>query len=174
MSVAGISSSSFFNYNTQSVQNRTQMQQEFQQLGQDLQSGNLSAAKLDCATLQQLQSHSGATSSTQGGSTLMQEFNQLSSDLKSGNLSAAQQDYATIRQDMQNRGVHGHHHYHGGGGGGEDELPQLVAQLGQSLQSGNISSAQQAYNALLQDLPPGAGVSAVQTSQTMPTISATA
>ncbi len=54
MSVAGISSSNLFDFNTQSVQNRKQQfQQEFQQLGQDLQSGNLSAAQTDFATIQQ-------------------------------------------------------------------------------------------------------------------------
>jgi hypothetical protein len=43
MSVSGISSSSL--YDTQTVQNNFQKaQQEFQQLGKDLQSGNLSAA----------------------------------------------------------------------------------------------------------------------------------
>jgi hypothetical protein len=32
-------------------------------------------------------------------------------------------------------------------------LSQLFQQLGQSLQSGNLSAAQQAYNTLAQDLP---------------------
>ena len=54
MSVAGISSSSFFDYNAESVQStRQQIEQEFQQLGQNLESGNLSAAQSDYATLQQ-------------------------------------------------------------------------------------------------------------------------
>ena len=45
MSVAGILSSGLFNYAAQSVNNNVQQfRQEFQQLGQDLQSGNLSAA----------------------------------------------------------------------------------------------------------------------------------
>jgi uncharacterized protein YukE len=55
MSVSAISGSSFFDYSTQNVQNKMQQfQQEFQQLGQDLRSGNLSAAQADFATLQQL------------------------------------------------------------------------------------------------------------------------
>ena len=54
MSVSGISSSNLFDSN-QSVQNNMQkFRQEFQQLGQDLQSGNLSAAQSDFATLPQL------------------------------------------------------------------------------------------------------------------------
>ncbi len=53
MSLSGISSSNLFSYENQSVQNNMQQfQQEFQQLGQDLQSGNLSAAQSDFTTLQ--------------------------------------------------------------------------------------------------------------------------
>jgi hypothetical protein len=53
MSVPGISGGRL--YNTQSVQsNAQQFRQEFQQVGQDLQSGNLSASQSDLATLQNL------------------------------------------------------------------------------------------------------------------------
>ena len=152
MSISGISSSSFLNY--ESVQNSFQkFRQEFQQLGQDLQSGNLSAAQSDFATLQQLDPQSSSTSSTQSTNPIVQAFNQLSQDLQSGNISAAQQDYATLQQDFQNQAsqAHGHHHHrhHGGEGGGG--ISQLFNQLGQALQSGNLSAAQQAYNSLLQD-----------------------
>jgi hypothetical protein len=155
MSIAGISSSKFPDYNTQSIQARMQQfRQEFQQLGQDLQSGNLSAAQTDFAALQQVEPQSISTSSTQSGSPIAQAFNQLSQDLKSGNLSAAQQDYATIQQDFQNHTsrVHHGHHRHGGGHGGS-ELTQLLEQLGQDLQSSNLAAAQQAYSTLVQDFP---------------------
>ena len=154
MSVSGISSSSLLNYNPQSVQNRMQQfQQEFQQLGQDLQSGNLSAAQADFATLQQLGPQTNSTSSSQSSNPMAQEFNQLSQDLKSGNVSAAQKDYTTIQQDLQNQAgqTHHHHHHHGGGGGGSSVISQLLNQLGQALQSGNLSAAQQAYSTLQQD-----------------------
>lgn len=108
MTTSGISSSSLFNYENQSVQNNVrQFQQEFQQRGQDLQSGNISAA---------------------------------------------QQDYSNIQQDFQNRATEGHHHHHGGGGGGSSEIAQLFDQLGQNPQSGNLSSAQQVFATLQQDL----------------------
>ena len=151
MSVSGISSSSFFNYSAPSIQNRMQQfQQEFQQLGQDLQSGNLSAAQADFSTLQQLAPQ--GSSSTQSNNPIAQAFSQLSQDLQSGNISAAQKDYATIQQDFQSHAaqMHGHHH-HSGGGSGESEISQLLAQLGQALQSGNLSTAQQAYSTLQQD-----------------------
>jgi len=152
MSVSGISSNNFLNYNAQSIQSRMQQfTQEFQQLGADLQSGNLSAAQADFATLQQTQAASSA-SSAQSNNPVAQLFEQLSQDLKSGNLSAAQKDYATIQQDFQNQSSHVHHHHHHGSGNG-GEITRWFDQLGQDLQAGNISAAQQAYNTLLQDFP---------------------
>src|SRR5208337_2215881 len=141
MSVSGISSSL---YNTQSVQNNfQQFQQTFQQLGKDLQSGNLSAAQSDFATLQKLSPQSGSTSSSQSDNPVAQAFSQLSTDLQSGNLSAAQQDYTTIQQAMQSQATQGHHHHHHGGGSSEaSEISQLLDQLGTALQSGDLSTAQ--------------------------------
>jgi outer membrane protein assembly factor BamD (BamD/ComL family) len=152
MSVAGISSSNLFNYATQSTQNKMQQfQQEFQQLGQDLQSGNMTAAQSDFATLQQYAPQSNSTS--QSNSPIAQEFSQLAKDIQSGNTTAAQQDYSTIQQDMQSHGAEGHHHHHSSGGGGEGQsaVSQLMSQLGQALQAGNLSSAQQAYSTLQQE-----------------------
>lgn len=83
----------------------------------------------------------------------MQAFNQLSQDLQSGNVAGAQQDYSTIQQDFQKQAAQGHHHHHGGGGGDSNSsaISQLLQQLGQALQSGNLSTAQQAYGTLQQD-----------------------
>jgi outer membrane protein assembly factor BamD (BamD/ComL family) len=150
MSVAGISSSNLFDFNSQSVQNR---KQQFQQLGQDLQSGNLSAAQSDFTTLQQSGPQISASSSNQNTSPIAEDFKQLSSDLQSGNISAAQQDYAKIQQDFQSEaaGKHAHHHHQGGGSGGGSAISQLLQELGQDLQSGNLTSAQQAYGTLQQD-----------------------
>jgi|SRR5208337_3249760 len=153
MSVSGIFSSGFASYNSQNIQTQfRQFQQEFQQLGQDLQSGNVSAAQQDFATLQQLSPQGSSTSSTQSNSPIAQEFNQLSEDLQSGNLSAAQQDYTKIQQDFQNQAAEGHHGHHHHGGGASSQLSQLFSELGQELQSSNVSGAQQTYNTLLQDL----------------------
>jgi outer membrane protein assembly factor BamD (BamD/ComL family) len=158
MSVAGILSSSLSTYNSQTVQSKMQQfQQEFQQLGQDLKSGNLSAAQSDFATLQQSGPQANSTASAQSTDPIVQAFNQLSTDLKSGNTTAAQQDYATIQKDFQNQGTqsqgaHSHHHHHGGGGSQENAISQMFQQLGQDLQSGQLSAAQQAYGSLQQDL----------------------
>ncbi len=152
MSVAGILGSSLFSSAIQNLfhSKKQQVQQEFQQLGQDLQSGNLSAAQSDFATLQQMKPQPNSTSSSQDSNPLSQDFTQLSQDLQSGKLSAAQQDYTKIQQDFQSQSGQMHHHHHHGGGGGS-EISQVMAQLGQSLQSGNLSAAQQAYSSLQQD-----------------------
>jgi len=153
MSVSGISSS-LFNYQNNNVQNKMQ---QFQQLGEDLQSGNLTAAQSDFATLQQVGSQN-SSSATQSSSPLQQAFNQLAQDLQAGNLSAAQQDYSNIQQDFQNQAsqMHGHHHHHHGGDGQNNQISQLFQQLGQALQSGSLSSAQQIFNTLQQGLQLGA------------------
>lgn len=179
-SVSGISSSNFYNYGTQSTQNSFQKaQQEFQQLGQDLQSGNLSAAQSDFTTLQNLQPKTNSTSPSQSDSPIAQAFNQLSQDLQSGNLSAAQQDFATIQQDFQNQSgpgqsqnAHGHHHHHEGNSSGEQSaVSQAFQQLGQALQSDNLTSAQQAYSTLQQDFSQTGQTSGQTTQSSAPSSS---
>lgn len=171
MSVSGISSISL--YNPQRTQNN--FQQLFQQLGKDLQSGNLSAAQSDFASLQQLVPQSSSTSSSQSNNPIAQAFNQLAQDLQSGNLSAAQQDFTTLKQDLQNQttqatqnqtqAVEGRHHHHGGA---SSDITQLLNALGQSLQSGNLSSAQSAFTTLQRALTQSAGqTSSPSTSSTV-------
>ena len=85
--------------------------------------------------------------------SIAQGFTQLSQDLKTGKLSSAQQDYAALKQEFQTHTLRhdGHHHYQSEGSG-TDPVSQLMGQLGQALQSGNLTSAQQAYSSLQQDL----------------------
>ena len=180
MSVSGISSSNLSTYDPQNNQSQfQQIQQTFQQLGQDLQSGNLSAAQSDFATLEQLAPQLNSASSTQSDNPIAQAFSQLAKDLQSGNLSAAQQDFATIEQDFQNQAAqqtqsetaHGHHRHHGGGNE-ESTLSQLFQQLGQDLQSGNLSAAQQTFSTLQQDFQQAAqGSEASQTSSSSNSVS---
>lgn len=148
MSISSISSS-MYNSNIQSQ--FEQFQQEFQQLGNDLNSGNLSSAQADFVTLQQDMPQANSTSTSQSNNPIFQAFQQLSKDLQAGNLSAAQQDYSTIQQDFQSQTsqVH-HHHHHNSGGSQQSQFAQLFDQLGQDLQSGNLSSAQSAFSSLQQ------------------------
>jgi hypothetical protein len=159
MSITGISGNMSDEYVpvTKSI-----LQLNLQQLGQAIQSGNLSSAQSDFASLQAAFSQSAtATGSTSTASTdnpVAQAFSQLGSDLQSGNLSAAQKDYSTIQQDLQNDSStsHSHHHHHLSSGSSasssQSSLLQDPNQIGQGLTSNNLSSAQQAYAALAQQL----------------------
>jgi hypothetical protein len=77
-----------------------QFQQEFQQLGQDLQSGDLSGAQ---AIYTQLPKPGHGQSSSQSGTPIEQEFGNLGQALQSGNLTAAQQDYTQIQHRIESR-----------------------------------------------------------------------
>jgi outer membrane protein assembly factor BamD (BamD/ComL family) len=168
MSIVGILGSGLLaSLNSQGAQNKfQQINSEFRQLGRDLTSGNLTQAQQDFATLSQnLPGQQHANSSTgSNASPLAQAFSTLSDDLQSGNLTGAQQAFSTLQQDLQQQGSGqvGHHHHHFGGGQGSDAgtsssaqsnpVAQAFGQLETALQSGNLSSAQQAYSTLQQDL----------------------
>jgi hypothetical protein len=160
--VAGIFSNnnSLFNYGAQSFQGRAQQaRQDFTQLSKDLQSGDVSAAQQDFAALQQFAPPSGSASpanSSSNDSPLADDFSQLGQDLQSGDTSVAQQDFAKIQQDFQSRSQaqqqatpRPHHSHHRSPPSGEG---QTLTQLGQALQSGDLSSAQQAYLSLQQEI----------------------
>src|SRR5271169_5377436 len=138
MSISGIANTALSSLltATQSAQSGSgqgkfqQIQSEFQQLGQDLQAGNLTQAQQVYATLSQnfpnaqAGTTTGATSATANSSNpIAQAFTAPAQDLQNGNISGAQQDYATIQQDFQQQqqgaGQVHHHHHHGGGGDGQ-------------------------------------------------------
>ncbi|HUK54681.1 MAG TPA: hypothetical protein VL099_15455 [Candidatus Binatia bacterium] len=151
MSVAGIFSGNLNAFEVQNTPSRfQQFRQDFQQLGQDLGAGNLSAAQADFANLQQLSPQANAVSSNQNPNPIAQAFSQLSQDLQAGNLPAAQQDFSSLQQDIQSQVTQAHHHHHHGGGAGQGPVAQLFNQLGQDLQTGNVGAAQQAYSSLQQ------------------------
>src|SRR5271156_1534267 len=181
MSISGIANTALSSLltATQSAQSGQgkfqQIQSEFQQLGQDLQAGNLTQAQQDFATLSQnfpnAQSGTTTSATASGGNPIPQAVKALAQDLQNGNISGAQQDYATIQQDFQQQqqgssAVHHHHHHHGGGGGQqESQVSQALNSLSTALQAGNLSSAQTAFAALQQDLEQfSAGGSAGSTS----------
>jgi hypothetical protein len=136
-------------------------QPPLQQLSQALQSGNLSAARSDFATLQQAFSQPATTTggASSAANPLSQAFNQLASDLQSGNLSAAQKDFSTVQQDVQSSNGFSsrfaHHHHHGGGG--SQSQNSLFPDVNQPVQSSSstgtgTTSAQATVNALQQQL----------------------
>lgn len=182
MSVTGIASSILSalssSQNNQTNQSNFQnLKSEFQQLGQDLQSGNLTQAETDYTTLsQQLPAsftnaiaantaNPAASTAATTQSPLAQAFSQLGQDLQSGNLQGAQQLYANIQQDFQqgSQQVGGHHHHHHHSDSSQNSstatasssnnpIVQAFSTLAQDLQTGNLSGAQSAFATLQSDL----------------------
>jgi hypothetical protein len=158
MSVSGIFSNSFSNNQISSQHQLTNS--EFQQLGQDLATGNLSSAQSDFAILQQAFMQPAATASTSSApaastsNPLAQAFQQLSSDLKSGSLAAAQKDYSTIQQDMQSRfsGHLHHHHIQSGWDPFSMGNSQASQDVFSTLAHSSAATAQQTYPTLAQQL----------------------
>jgi len=154
MSISGIFSSNLSNH--QADPNYRLTNSQFQQLGQDLVSGNLSAAQSDFATLEQAFTQPAAVSSSSTSNPVAEAFQQLATDLKSGNLSAAQQDYSTIQQDLQNlpssRRLHNHHHIEVKFGVGQSSLQDSSATPDSSsaIAGSSTAAAQQAYTTVQQ------------------------
>lgn len=178
MSISGILSSSFLQNQIGAASSPNH--KNLQQLGQDLQSGNLSAAQSDFASLQaafsQGANSTAAASTASASNPLAQAFNQLATDLQSGNIAAAQKDLSTAQQDIQSQGGptanHFHHPHHLGGGDGSssnslNSLLQDLSQVSQNLTSSSLTSAQTAYATLQQDLQQFAlGGGSLSSSQT--------
>jgi outer membrane protein assembly factor BamD (BamD/ComL family) len=173
MSVSGISTTNLYSGSDQNVvSKRQEIQKEFQQLGEDITSGDLTAAQSDYTALQQLVPKLDSNTSSLSTDPRVKAFDQLEKDIQSGNLSAAQQDYANIQQMFQNRSEGGHHPH--GGNGGSGKISDLFQQLGQALQSGDLSSAQQAFSLLQQDLQQNGPSSAHTGTQSTSGVSVTA
>ena len=149
--------------------NLSQAQQDFTALSQNLSGASQSSSPVSVAT--------GATGvAASATNSLLQQFNQLGQALQSGNLQAAQQDYTAIRQAVQQNagttlssaqpaaGHHHHSHHHhversqdssSASSSSSQEahsIEQAFGQLAQSLSTGNLQGAQQAYSALQTDL----------------------
>jgi hypothetical protein len=165
MSIAGVSPGGLVSQYLLGWQTSAQkFQGQFQKLGTDLQTGNLSQAQADFTSLSQ-----NIPGSSQNNGLLSQAFSSLSSALQSGNLSAAQQAYATVQQDFKAAGQ-GHHHHHLGTDSQSatsstgSAVSQLFSSLGADLQAGNLSAAQTAYATLQQDLQQLGWVTATQSA----------
>jgi hypothetical protein len=84
-----------------------QMKSQFDQLGKDLQSGNLSAAKSDYAAIKK-NAPQGASQSNNGPMAEMQsKMDQLGQALDSGDLAAAKSAYSAIQQSVPTGGPKG-------------------------------------------------------------------
>ena len=169
MSITSVASSTLLTqiYATQSTQNNQsqfqQIQTDFQQLGQDLQAGNLTGAQQDFATRQQALPSGQSQSQQNTASPIAQAFTALSQALQSGNLQDAQTAFTTLQGDIQQQQGSGQRHHHHHGGNSSQSTASAASQqtnpvatafgaLSQALQSGNLSGAQTAFATLQQDL----------------------
>jgi hypothetical protein len=152
MSVSGISSSSLANYNNPGVQNASVWQQQFQQLEQELQSGQLSTAAQSSATsefgaLPAPASQPAPASSSPVASLTTPAFPQ--STLNPQPIGPAQ-----WQNTESGGGAHSHIRHHFRIDSGDEDTttqsPDQLAQLGQTLQSATSSTAQQAYSSFQQ------------------------
>jgi len=153
MSIAGIASTAFAQLaNVQ--RNYQKVQGEFKQLGQDLQAGNLTQAQSDFVVLSQsLASNQQTSASSSAGASpatppTFVGPNAVSQSTNAGSASAS------------------HHRIH---------FRQALSQLGQALQAGNLSAAQQAF-ATMEQIWQQFGSSAVSsvTSPTATSVNVTA
>ncbi|MGO9136153.1 MAG: hypothetical protein ACLP9S_17860 [Syntrophales bacterium] len=171
-------SSNYNSYPTNGTQNSfQQINQLFHQLGQALQSGDLSGAQNAFSSLQQLLPSSSAnqaqTTQQTNQSTFTTDLNALGQALQSGDLSKAQAAFAKLQQDMQSV-QKGHHHHHKADNSQNSasssnsssssnqtnevqanfqQMRTYFSQLGQALQSGDLSGAQKAFASLQQLFP---------------------
>lgn len=171
MSIVGILASNLFAagaaHSTQNSQNNPskfqQIKTEFQQLGEDLRSGNLRQARSDFATLSQDFPPAAQSSAAPSSNLAAQAFTQLGQDLQSGNLQAAQKDFANLQQDLQQEstpevGGHGRRQHSEASQSSSSvsqqagSIVQAFSSLSQDLQAGNLSGAQSAFTALTNDL----------------------
>jgi hypothetical protein len=110
---------------------------EFQQLGQDLRAGNLTAAQ---SIFPLGRSYGRSAARTRQRRVQLPGFHQLATDLKAGNTTAAQQDVTKVQQDFQ-----AHHHRRYLDGNTASDASQIFGPLGQALQPGNLPAGPQPY-----------------------------
>lgn len=130
--------------------------QDYSQLANSLQNGNLAGAQSAYSNLQQLiQAYQGPSNSD---SAIQNDFAALGQDLQNGNLTGAQTEFSQLQNDIQAvqppgttgtqnaqrpqtldvRTAQGHHHHHHHGGG---------AQAPSSQSSNSTSSSSNSYTA---------------------------
>ena len=153
---------------------KQQRAQDYQALADDLQSGNLSGAQNAFSSLQQLlsdftpataslnQSSDATTSSGTSSDTspITTNLTALGQALQAGDLSGAQSDFQKLTQDLQSMGAGHHHHHHHKTSAGADDANSTstnpintdLTSLGQALQSGDLTVAQNSFSQLQQDM----------------------
>jgi hypothetical protein len=84
-------------------------------------------------------------------SQIKQDFQSLASDLQSNNLTGAQQAFTALQQLLPNPSA-GNQTQTGQSGSGQNQFGTDLSAVGQALQNGDLSGAQQAFATLQQDM----------------------
>jgi len=138
---------------TQGQSRSQQIRQDFKQLANSLQSGDLGGAQQAYSALQKLlpnQAQNGQQSSS-GGNPISSDFKALGQALQSGDLSSAQSAFSQLQNDLKSQsqsgtasslaqGVRGHHHHHHHASSAQDS--------GTAAGSGSSGSSGQVLNLL--------------------------
>ena len=149
MSVLGIASTALSQLGN--IQSKFQgVQSEFKTLGQDLQAGNLTQAQTDFVTLSQ-----SVTSQLSGiNSPFAKAFNAVGQALQSGDLIWGTTGFCRHLAGRDRRLPSVRHHHHTPptqmSASAQSLFAQELSTLGQALQSGNLTAAQQAFSAMQQ------------------------
>ena len=147
------------------------VQSDFKQLGQDLQSGNVTQAESDYTTLTTdlssfspnstsagtSNADSTTTSTDSSTSSIADALTTLGQDLQSGNLSAAQSDFTTVQNDLQKATKHAPPpppppSSSTSTSTSTNSILKELSTLGDALSSNDLTSAQTAYSTLQQDI----------------------
>jgi outer membrane protein assembly factor BamD (BamD/ComL family) len=186
-SISALSSNLINDLSRQQRQNPFQeIKQDFNQLASALQSGDLSGAQSAYSNIQQLfQANPGASPSnatSNGSNTVQSDFAALGQALQSGDLSQAQSAFSQLQSDVrggtaQAPAVQANDQYvsslpqssslpqgssaaqAAAGQNPIEEALQDYSQLATSLQAGDLTTAQSAYNNLQQLIQAGQGPS---------------
>ncbi|MCG6537950.1 MAG: hypothetical protein L7F78_25365 [Syntrophales bacterium LBB04] len=119
MSVSGISSTTDLSQTNSAQTKFEQVKNDFLQLGQALQSGDLITAQQAFAALQQLIPNLSAGSQAQNGqqdssqNPFLSDINAIGKALQSGDLTSAKAAFAKLQEDIQSaQKLHHHRHHH--------------------------------------------------------------
>jgi hypothetical protein len=157
------------------IQNKVQtVRGEFQRMGSDLTTGDLTKAQTDFVALSESLA-AGQQSSGLGA----QAFSTLGQSLQSGNLTSAQQAFAKtwpggFGPDALSNPLQPPHPIEVGSNPttSSNTILNDLVQLGKSLQAGSLSAAQQAFTSLQQDWQQVGGTGSASSSSTATTTTA--
>lgn len=145
MAVSGIFANNAINQ-TGNSQKFRQVKDDFQQLGQALQSGDLNMAKQAFAALQQFMPNLSSASPSQKGqqgsqNPLLADLSAVGKALQSGDLAAAKSAFAKLRQNVQSVSRKGHHHGHHRTGGAQNSFASLLDSSSQTNGTNGVSQS---------------------------------